>query len=277
MSRMLRTMMQLRRLASLALLGVVLLAAPAGATAPPEVRDNARLFDPPTIEKVNAIVQEIQQRFHKDLTIETFAELTEGQKQAIAAGGKAGKEEFYEHWLRQEAQAAGTDGVFILIVQNPGRLQVGVGDVTRTRAFTIADRDELRDGMLKDFRAREFDKGLITGATFVLRKMEQNLGGHPPITRPGLPGNPGGPTTRPVESGVPSTRPTTRLAPASTTEPKSSTLPSPGNDASHRDGTADSPKSNDSPKTQAGDKSDGADKSASHPKPDAGSGTELNK
>ena len=137
----------------------------------PAVHDDARLFKPATIDQVDVVVKEIHDKFDKDLTIRTFVAIPESLQPSFSAEDK---ESFYEHWLRHEARAAETNGIFILIVKKPGRLQIGVGNQTYTKAFTYADRDELRDLMLKSFREKKFDDGLVTAAHFVLERMEKN-------------------------------------------------------------------------------------------------------
>ena len=123
----------------------------------PEVRDQAHWLDPATIEHVNSIVKEIRQRFGKDLTIATFDTIPDRQAASFTAKNK---QEFYDDWLREEARAAGTNGVFILILKSPGHLQIGVGDSTRLHDFHSAkDRDGFNAMMLKAFH----DKGIRPG------------------------------------------------------------------------------------------------------------------
>lgn len=184
------------------------------AEAPPEVRDNAHLFDAATIERVNTIVQEIQQRFHKDLTIETFAELDPRQQEVLAS---VGKDKFYEALVRQEARAAGTNGIFVLIVRHPGRLQVGVGR-TSHQAFTSENRDELVRKMLADFHQKKFNEGIISGAKYVQQAMAHNLGESVTVE------NPSSPTTT-ASASHPATRPTTRPTTAPAAESRAQTAP----------------------------------------------------
>ncbi len=101
--------------------------------APPgtaEVHDQAAMFDAQTIEQVNGIIQEIKQKFGKDLGVLTVSAIPERDLPRLQAEGK---ETFYENWVRHEARDAHTNGVFILIVKNPGRLQIGVGNMTARR------------------------------------------------------------------------------------------------------------------------------------------------
>lgn len=174
--------------------------APEGTPTPvPEVRDEAHLFDAATIQQVNSVLQQIRQKYDKDLAVETFSEVPARLQTRLA---DEGKELFYENWIRQEARKAQTNGVFILIVQNPGRLQVGIGTVTSKKAFTPRDRDELRDLMLERFRQKKFNEAMVEGANFVLHRMDQNLGGGPMPALPALP-----PSAGPEAPAPPATQP----------------------------------------------------------------------
>ncbi|HET6251677.1 MAG TPA: TPM domain-containing protein [Tepidisphaeraceae bacterium] len=211
-------------IAILALIGPAATTTSAAAT--PTVRDEAHLFDDATLSQVTAAVREIRQKFDKDLTIETFATIPDILQPRFAAEDK---NTFYEHWLRDEARAAKTDGIFVLIVKNPGRLQIGVGDKTKAKAFTYADRDEMRDLMLKDFRKAKFNDGMIAGAKFALERLEKN-GAEPKKAAPGAPADPSPPPAKiqsapaapPASEPAPAEHATTRPAAAAPTT-KSST------------------------------------------------------
>ena len=62
----------------------------------------------------------------------------------------------------------------MLMTREPGRVQVGVDKPTRKRAFTVADREALREILVSDFRMKEFDRGLLEGVRFVRRRMGEN-------------------------------------------------------------------------------------------------------
>jgi uncharacterized membrane protein YgcG len=143
--------------------------------ADPEVRDDGHFFGPAAVEQANGVIGQIKQKFGKDVNIDTFAEIPESMKPRFKAQEK---EQFYESWLRQEARDSGTNGVFILAVKDPGRLQVGVGTTTvRSKAFTPADRDALRDLMLARFREKQYDEGLLDGVNFIFQRMDENTHG----------------------------------------------------------------------------------------------------
>ena len=180
------------------------------AAAAPEVHDRAHFFKPDTIEKVNSVLLEIQKKVGKDLTIETVAAIPENLKAKFKSESS---EDFFEHWTEQEGKRAQTNGVFILIVRNPSHFHISMGKTTRLKAFTLQDRDELRDVVLKRFRADQFDAGIVEAANFVLNRMERNTGAQTPAAIQ--------PTTLPstLPTTLPTTLPSAGAATAPTTRP----------------------------------------------------------
>ncbi|MDB5331308.1 MAG: hypothetical protein JWP03_2459 [Phycisphaerales bacterium] len=166
---------------ALALVAMLSLAGNRARAADPEVRDDGHFFTPATVEQANGIIQQIKQKFGKDVMVETFAQIPDKMKPRLAAEEK---EQFYENWLRQEARSNGTNGIFVLIVKDPGRLQVGVGNETvRSKAFTPADRNAMRDLMLARFRENQHDQGLLDGLNFAFQRIDENThGGHRTVT-----------------------------------------------------------------------------------------------
>lgn len=148
--------------------------------------DEAHFVKVQTIEQIDQILDDIHARFGKDLMIETFASIPDDFKPNLE---KEGKDKFYAGWTRSEAYQLGVNGVIILITGDPKHLQVEVGRETQTKAFTLADRDELIEKMADAFKAKDYDNGLLGAAQFVRDRMARNLGGGgatppPPATQP---------------------------------------------------------------------------------------------
>lgn len=144
--------------------------------------DEAHFVKHQTLDQVDQILNDIHDRFGKDLMIETFASIPDDLKPNLQ---KEGKDAFYTKWARTEAFELGVNGVIILITGDPAHLQIEVGNETQTRAFTIADRDELVKKLAGSFSAKDFDGGLLMATQFVRDRMSRNLAGAPaPETRP---------------------------------------------------------------------------------------------
>ncbi len=158
-------------LAAFCLLGVL-----AAHAVGPEVRDTAGLFSAGAIKQADEAVRNIQREFRKDLLVETFAGVPENRK----ADYNRNREVFFTDFVRERAQEARLDGIYVLIMkeQPPHRMhiQVGVGQATRSRAFLAADRDQLVKLLQTNFRDEKYDDGLRAGIAFVERTMRTHLG-----------------------------------------------------------------------------------------------------
>jgi uncharacterized protein len=159
----------------------------------PEVRDNAGLFSTTAVKQADEAIRNIQRDFRKDLLVETFAGVPENRTNDYARN----REEFFASLVRERAQAARLDGIYVLVMKEPPphriRIQVGVGQATRQRAFVTANRDELVRLFQSSFREDKYDKGLRTGVAFVERALRSNLSGQVPsaaVTRVVVQGTP---------------------------------------------------------------------------------------
>lgn len=156
--------------------------------------DQAHFAKEQTLEQVNQILDEIHGRFGKDLMIETFASIPDDFKAKLqeAQGKQGGKDQFYAGWTRAEAVQLAVNGVMILITGDTRHLQVEVGLQTQSRAFTLADRDELTEKMGELLHKNDFDGAMLLAAQFVRDRMARNMAGggagattQPATTQPG--------------------------------------------------------------------------------------------
>jgi uncharacterized membrane protein YgcG len=150
--------------------------------------DEAHFVKPQTIEQADQVLEEIHAKFGKDLMIETFASIPDDYKAKLEQDGK---DKFYAGWARTDAHDLGVNGIIILITGDPGHLQIEVGNQTLTKAFTLADRDELVQKLGAAFHTKDFDGGLLMAVQFVRDRMARNLGaggtaraGAPPAAPP---------------------------------------------------------------------------------------------
>ncbi|HSZ59218.1 MAG TPA: TPM domain-containing protein [Tepidisphaeraceae bacterium] len=172
-----------RTINSTAILAVVLLLTAYEASAGiHEVWDQAHFFKPETIVQVDQILADIHEKYHKDLMIETFASIPDDFKTKYQQDGK---EKFFKNWASSEGATLQLNGLIVLICGDPRHVQIELGQATRQKAFTEADRDELIGVITAAFKAKDFDKGIVVAARFVRDRMDKNLaGGDLPTTRP---------------------------------------------------------------------------------------------
>jgi len=157
---------------ALALFGSFLLAAPSARALEPQVRDDAGFFSRQAIDQANDIIKQIKQVHGKDVMVEAFVSLPSDMQ---AQYDPANKDQFFENWLTSRAKELGVNGVYVLICKEPSRVQIGIGKETRQRAFTTSDRDQMRDILLKAFRAKQFDEGLIAALSYAQQAFDRNM------------------------------------------------------------------------------------------------------
>jgi uncharacterized protein len=148
------------------------------ASAAPQVKDDAGFFSESAIRKANEGIREIERRFHKDLLIETFLTPPDDEANKVRQMDKAERERFFNEWALRRARDEGVNGIYVLICKAPAHLEVEVGNKTRQQAFTMANRDHLRDLLAERFRAKEYDRGLLEAVDYVRDSIEKNESGH---------------------------------------------------------------------------------------------------
>ena len=192
-----------RSLVAVALLAVIMMWPVAASAGVHQLWDEAHLFKLETLDQVNATLQQISDRFDKDLMIETFASIPDDFKQRYT---DQERDKFYEGWAISEARQLGINGILVLITGEPRHLHVVVGYDTRKLAFTLADKDELVTLLTTAFRAKQYDAGMTAAAKFVQDRMTRNVAAA---------GNRHGATTRPGATTTPTTQPAKDNGPGS--------------------------------------------------------------
>lgn len=198
------------------LLGGLLLGPVRAASIAPEVRDEAGFFSPDAVRRANEVIQDIERDFKKDLLIETFPTVPADRAEEFKKLDSAGRKKFFSDWAIERARAAKVNGVYIMLVKNPGHLQVEVGQETRKKAFTTANREELEERMLKKLREaakapdeaakkKIHDEALLDAVRYVYNTMKANGAGSK-VEHPAA-GNVGERSTHLPPANVPPHRP----------------------------------------------------------------------
>ena len=158
-----------------ACLAVAVLLAASAPAALADVKDNANLFTAPAVSDANAKLARISSEFHKDLDIETYRDVPADLK-----GKQAGMDEhaFFHDWMAARAKARGTNGVFVLICDNPKYVDIGAGTETREKGiFTQQDLDSLREQIDGQLKAGQNDAALSGAVAMVDRTFTANVPG----------------------------------------------------------------------------------------------------
>lgn len=163
----------------------------AGSAHARDVRDQAGLFSASGVQKADEIIREIKNRFHKDLVIETFKSVPPDKADQVKKMNREQRERFYDEWARERAQAERVNGIYILITQTPGHVEVEVGDETE-EFFPLQDAKELKSGMARKFNDKLWDEGLLDGCRFVEHRLAAHMHGAALRGEEGVRGQPRG-------------------------------------------------------------------------------------
>jgi uncharacterized membrane protein YgcG len=168
------------------------------------IKDAAGFFSREAIGTAEQQIAAIHTKFGKDLRVETYASIpTDRADQYTPEKRNA----FFATWAYQRAKALGLDGVIVLICKDPAFLQVEVGDRTKQRAFTLANRDHMRDLLVTAFQQRQFDDGLQQAVTYYGKTLQANLGEPSTGARPSMAPAPGVRPSLPAPQASPSSTP----------------------------------------------------------------------
>jgi uncharacterized protein len=159
---------------ALAALPLLVLSRPASA-AKAEAIDNAGFFSPDAVRQANQKLADIDGKYGKQMRVETFAEIPADLRRQF---DPANARQFFQTWARQRAQAAGIEGVFVLICKNPTQIQVEVGKNTlASGVFTLDDRRRMADALLGAFRQKNYDAGLLSAVDLFESTLEKHESG----------------------------------------------------------------------------------------------------
>lgn len=149
-------MTRLMRLAVGGCLGMLTLLAPLGAqqnAGPHRVQDDAGLFSQAAEDKANAQIAHIKKTYGKDVVVETIPRLD------FPAG--VNKDDFFARWVEERFNRQHINGVYVVIVKEPGKLRVETGPETRKLGFFSREREKmLASALLEDLKAKQFDLAL---------------------------------------------------------------------------------------------------------------------
>jgi len=146
------------RLSLLATLSVLAVAASVRADDRPAVRDDAHLFSPEARRKADEEIADIKRVYHLDFVLETASTAPDEVKSQLqAAKTDAQKTQVLHAWGARRAEAAGSDGVYVLVCKEVvrgwfgreyGCVVVTVAPEALGRAITAADAKALHDRLV---------------------------------------------------------------------------------------------------------------------------------
>jgi uncharacterized protein len=154
-----------------ALLVALLLTAGQAFAIVPQVKDDGKFFSADAVRKANEVIRELQHTHRVDLVIETMDKAPAG----IEGKSSSERNRLFGEWALRRFKELGIDGIYLLITRSPGHLQIEVGNDTQRRAFTLADRDKLRELLVRKFREKEYDAGLLEAVADVRNTVDSHM------------------------------------------------------------------------------------------------------
>jgi uncharacterized membrane protein YgcG len=135
------------------------------------VQDDGKFFSADTVTQAEKVIQQIRTVDDRDVLVMTYDKIPDDLKDKYNPDQKA---KFYLDWADQIGKTNGVSGVVILITRDPKHIEIVVGNKTRQRQFTEADRRELQNRMVALLKDEKYDDGLLAGVKFIKERMDDN-------------------------------------------------------------------------------------------------------
>jgi uncharacterized protein len=148
------------------------------------VIDQAGLFSRDVVEKANRRINLVRDRVKKDLVVETFSEIPEKRRKDLKENApKEERAKFFDRWARDRAEDLKVNGVYILILKSPGRLEIKGGKDTLNKGFPEDGRKALGRKMLTLLDDKKYDAALEEAVSRVTDSYESNARKKPAESR----------------------------------------------------------------------------------------------
>src|SRR5262245_34239602 len=167
----------------LALATAPLSALAGGGKAPPKtIEDPSGVFSDRAKEEANAQIAQIKSKYKKDLAIETIKDVQ--LPASIDRKDPKAVSQFFDKFADEHAKNRAVDGIYVVFVQNQGKLRVVAGTETRKALFTPSHCRELAQKMaplLGGDQAKK-DAALALATDFVSKTLHET---YRPVAQPG--------------------------------------------------------------------------------------------
>ena len=156
-----------------ALCGLLSWSAASAQQADVAVRDSLNFFSQGAKDQANQRAAEIKRLYQKTLFIETTKAPPQPKDLDVADAIAVNK--FFDEWAAKRYQELGINGVYVVIVDNPAKIRIEVGQQTQAKNFfTQANRTLLSDKIKEKLKANDKDGALVVAANFVADTMKHN-------------------------------------------------------------------------------------------------------
>jgi uncharacterized membrane protein YgcG len=155
---------------AVATVGWLVLAGQAVAVAP-EIKDEAKFFSSDAVKKANKAIRDIFRQSGRDFLVETLPAVPSDQAERVKNMSTEERAKFFYNWAQDRADVAVVNGIYILVTREPPHLEILITRKARS-VFDQSFYQKLRDTLLKEFRQKHFDEGLLAA----VEQMRQQLG-----------------------------------------------------------------------------------------------------
>ena len=143
-----------------------------------QVRDDARVFGSSAVADANRAMGQLEQKFHKQLVVDTIPSLPADAKAALQ---QQTKDAVFKRVTDARASAARVNGVYVLICMDPKYIDVAAGRETISRGiFTEDDVSQLKQQVRSTLAAGQPDRALREAIDTVERTYTTNIPGTAP-------------------------------------------------------------------------------------------------
>lgn len=149
------------------------------------VQDPAKLFTPGAVRRAEDQIQRLKRDHKKEIFVETLENLPSPEKGGPDQSNKQATSKWVSEFALGRAKAQSVNGVYFLLIKNPGKFQFEIGNKTLQKEFTLSDRDEAIQKIIPLLKENRMDDVLETLVGFVSGKMAQ---AHPVAAKAVAPG-----------------------------------------------------------------------------------------
>ena len=135
----------------------------------PTPHDEGGFFSAEALKAAVMSIKEIEEKHGLPILIETFKTVPEERVKGIDLLDVPAREKLFADWAQARLEQAQIDGVGVLLCRQPPRVQIALGEKTRSTLVTPRDRRSIVVFFVTRFREKRFDDGLVE----MLRNFEE--------------------------------------------------------------------------------------------------------
>jgi hypothetical protein len=169
-------MLHLNRRASFAMFVVVALIGPQSSRATAgEVKDRAGFFTAAEVTKANDAIDAIKHLYKREVMISTFETVPPDRIDTVKKMDRERRNLFFAAWARERMTLEENKDIYILICKDPAHIQIELGQEILDKVITLDDQRKLKELLVKDFREKKYDQGLLHAVEFIRGKLDEHV------------------------------------------------------------------------------------------------------